>query len=47
MYFEISFVKIYYLFSEMQINTQRYGRRPFGVGLLVAGVDVSVRNLDT
>jgi len=24
---------------KMQINTQRYGRRPFGVGLLVAGVD--------
>lgn len=27
---------------EMQINTQRYGRRPFGVGLLVAGYDVSM-----
>jgi len=24
---------------KMQINTQRYGRRPFGVGLLVAGYD--------
>ena len=27
--------------SEMQIPTQRYGRRPYGVGLLVAGYDVS------
>ena len=27
--------------SESQVNTQRYGRRPFGVGLLVAGFDVS------
>lgn len=26
---------------ELQINTQRYGRRPFGVGLLVAGYDVN------
>ena len=25
----------------MQIPTQRYGRRPYGVGLLVAGYDVS------
>jgi len=24
---------------KMQVNTQRYGRRPFGVGLLVAGYD--------
>ncbi|KAJ7348750.1 Proteasome subunit alpha 1, partial [Desmophyllum pertusum] len=24
---------------EMQIPTQRYGRRPYGVGLLVAGYD--------
>ena len=31
---------------EMQIPTQRYGRRPYGVGLLVAGYDVSSwRNL--
>ena len=28
-------------FLESQIPTQRYGRRPFGVGLLVAGYDVS------
>jgi len=28
--------------SKSQIPTQRYGRRPFGVGLLVAGYDVSV-----
>ena len=27
------------LFAESQIPTQRYGRRPFGVGLLVAGYD--------
>ncbi|KFD54851.1 hypothetical protein M514_04285 [Trichuris suis] len=27
--------------SKMQVNTQRYGRRPFGVGLLVAGYDES------
>lgn len=27
--------------TEMQIPTQRYGRRPYGVGLLVAGYDVS------
>ena len=26
--------------TEMQIPTQRYGRRPYGVGLLVAGYDV-------
>ncbi|XP_072045370.1 proteasome subunit alpha type-1-like [Amphiura filiformis] len=25
--------------SKSQINTQRYGRRPFGIGLLVAGFD--------
>ena len=28
--------------QESQIPTQRYGRRPFGVGLLVAGYDVSI-----
>lgn len=27
---------------EAQINTQQYGRRPYGVGLLVAGYDVSL-----
>lgn len=27
------------LIEETQINTQRYGRRPYGVGLLVVGVD--------
>lgn len=26
---------------ELQANTQYYGRRPFGVGLLIAGYDVS------
>lgn len=30
---------LFYLFKESQIPTQRYGRRPFGVGLLVAGYD--------
>ena len=30
--------------SESQVPTQRYGRRPFGVGLLVAGFDVSIFN---
>ena len=28
--------------SEMQGCTQIYGRRPYGVGMLVAGYDVSV-----
>lgn len=28
-------------FSELQANTQHYGRRPFGVGLVIAGYDVS------
>lgn len=28
--------------SETQIPTQRYGRRPYGVGLLIAGFDVSL-----
>lgn len=27
-------------FLECQIPTQRYGRRPFGVGFLMAGFDV-------
>ena len=26
--------------SECQVPTQRYGRRPFGVGFLMAGYDV-------
>jgi 20S proteasome alpha/beta subunit len=25
---------------EAQVNTQQYGGRPFGVGFLVAGIDV-------
>ena len=29
--------------SKSQIPTQRYGRRPVGVGLLVAGYDVSMK----
>jgi len=32
-------VFFFLLLSESQIPTQRYGRRPFGVGLLVAGYD--------
>jgi 20S proteasome subunit alpha 6 len=32
--------------NKSQIPTQRYGRRPFGVGLLVAGFDVSLREFD-
>lgn len=28
--------------NKSQIPTQRYGRRPFGVGLLVAGYDVNL-----
>ena len=31
---------IYIVFLEAQVNTQQYGGRPFGVGLLIAGVDV-------
>lgn len=27
-------------FTEAQVNTQHYGRRPYGVGFLVAGYDV-------
>ena len=28
--------------DKAQINTQRYGKRPYGVGLLIIGIDVSV-----
>src|SRR4051812_31738839 len=28
--------------QESQVHTQKYGRRPYGVGLLVIGYDVSV-----
>ena len=31
--------------SRAQSNTQQYGRRPYGVGLLVAGVDASGTHL--
>jgi hypothetical protein len=31
--------------NKMQISTQRYDRRPFGVGLLVAGYDVSLSSV--
>lgn len=30
--------------TETQIPTQRYGRRPYGVGLLIAGYDVSLQS---
>ena len=30
---------------ECQVPTQRYGRRPFGVGFLMAGFDVRVLNV--
>jgi 20S proteasome subunit alpha 6 len=32
---------------EAQVNTQKYGFRPYGVGLLVAGYDVSVLAFNT
>ena len=37
-----------FIFLESQVHTQRYGRRPYGVGLLVIGYDVRtfVRNID-
>jgi len=31
--------------SKMQVNTQRYGRRPFGVGFLVGGYDENGPNI--
>lgn len=40
----ISFIKGIFINEinlECQIPTQRYGRRPFGVGFLMAGYDVS------
>lgn len=37
--FIIYLLKKFKNFKESQIPTQRYGRRPFGVGLLVAGYD--------
>lgn len=30
--------------NKMQVCTQRYDKRPYGVGLLVAGYDVSILN---
>jgi 20S proteasome alpha/beta subunit len=32
-------------FIEAQVNTQQYGRRPYGVGLLVIGHDVRVEHV--
>lgn len=31
----------FFFIIEAQVNTQQYGRRPYGVGLLVIGHDVS------
>lgn len=31
---------ILFIMIEAQVNTQQYGRRPYGVGLLVIGYDV-------
>lgn len=31
---------MFFFFFELQANTQNYGRRPFAVGLLIAGYDV-------
>lgn len=38
-YFILLFLLLFH-FLEAQINTQQYGGRPFGVGLLIAGIDV-------
>ena len=32
----------YYYYLEAQVNTQNYGKRPYGVGLLVVGHDVNI-----
>lgn len=32
--------EILFIMIEAQVNTQQYGRRPYGVGLLVIGYDV-------
>ena len=37
-----SFINRHSIISECQVPTQRYGRRPFGVGFLMAGYDVSL-----
>jgi 20S proteasome subunit alpha 6 len=39
----VSFTEVRYLIllSEAQVNTQEYGRRPYGVGFLVIGQDAS------
>lgn len=31
---------------KLQVCTQRYDRRPYGVGLLVAGYDVIIQTVD-
>lgn len=36
---------IIFLLSEAQVNTQEYGRRPYGVGFLVIGYDESGSHL--
>ena len=32
--------RVHMVGDKAQVNTQKLGRRPYGVGLLVAGVDV-------
>jgi hypothetical protein len=34
----------YFLLLGAQVNTQKYGFRPYGVGLLVAGFDVKIHS---
>ena len=38
------FFFFFYFCLEAQIKTQRMGRRPYGVGLLVASYDVGIFN---
>lgn len=38
-YSQIDFIIYFYVGNKMQLCTQRYDRRPFGVGLLVGGYD--------
>ena len=40
---KLTFLKPVIIFIGAQVNTQQYGGRPFGVGLLIAGIDVKLR----
>ena len=44
--FTIKLIIILSINLECQVPTQRYGRRPFGVGFLMAGFDVCLENLE-